>query len=387
MLTIPKNLTINRIEELHIELNQRNTGCDLQLPFALEKPEFNSIPMLIQLVATWIRSGKSGKISVLLPNLDENTLKEFIKQDYNYTICILAWRCGIYSDTEQVDIRPQLRTYNPEINLKMKSLKGLTGNQVMLSCFDHINPENGLLNCFYDGTSFVTAEAFLEFTLLPAMTDVLKLNREMLKNKFVPIQQDMIAIIYELMKNTHEWARTDRDHKPINPNVRGLFTKLVRRNKTTLLQENQNQQLYQGYFNSLTTNTNNEVYFLEIDVFDTGAGFIEKWPENIQNPTPKDRFDIVRKCLIKNHTAATGIMAEGKGRGLDRILNILDDKGLLFIRTDRISVYRNLKKNRYIPTSNITDVELFDARTHSSRDITEMPYASGAAISIIYPIS
>lgn len=387
MLKIPRHLTISNLERLHIDLANAQGKIDLILPFDIERAEFNSVPMLIQLVATWIRSDKSGRILVQLPNIDDSTLEAFIKQDYNYAICILAWRNGVYNSLDNLDIRPRIKEYNRASNFKMKSLKGFTGQQMMLTCFDHTSPENGLLNCFYDGSSFISSEAFLEFTLLPALTSVLQLNRAMLKDNFVPIQQHIIDIIYELMKNTHEWARTDTNHKPLNPNIRGLYARLVRRNKELLLKENESNQMYAEYFESLQTNTNNEIYFIEIDVFDSGSGFVEKWPEHRNNSSPSERFDIIRKCLIKNYTAASNINATGKGRGLDRILNILDNKGLLFIRTDRLSVYRNMKLHRYIPTTEKNQVQLFDSVTHTSTKISERTYVSGSAISIIYPIS
>src|SRR5690606_15883684 len=94
-----------------------------------------------------------------------------------------------------------------------------------------------------------------------------------------------------------------------------------------------------------STNDNQQIYYLEILVFDSGIGFVEKFGKE----NGVSDIDIIKKCLIKNQTSSNTNMKTKKGKGLDRILNILDGKGFLRITTDRYYLYRDLIKNKYEP--------------------------------------
>ncbi|WP_282117518.1 hypothetical protein [Cellulophaga baltica] len=96
-------------------------------------------------------------------------------------------------------------------------------------------------------------------------------------------------------------------------------------------------------------NKSNQIYYLEILVFDSGIGFVDKFGKDNKHSD----IDIIKKCLIKNQTSSTTNMKTKKGKGLDRILNILDGKGFLKITTDKYFLYRNLLKDEYKPIEKI----------------------------------
>ena len=132
---------------------------------------------------------------------------------------------------------------------------------------------------------------------------------------------------------------------------------------------------------------NRHLYFIELSIFDSGAGFIKRLPEGRNTQAIDEKIDLLKRCLAKNHTAAHGISSAGKGLGLDRILKILDKKGFLLIRTDELLVFRNMQTHPYILSENPRDIALFDWKSNNKDVMTRRPYASGSSISLIYPLN
>lgn len=388
MIEIGKRITINDIEEFYQLLYTSHTEAkmDIRIPLELESTEFGIIPALIQFVSTWIRIGKNGNLRVPFENIEEQA-ESFINRDFSFPLIIMNWKYGIVNDSDNRDLRAKLKDYTAAINLKMRSLKGLTGNQLLLTCFDQFPAKTGLLNCFYSDNDFLEKEDALEFTLMPTLVHILSMSRQVLHQKLKDELDDIRGMIFELMKNTDEWARTDKDDKPLNPNIRGLYVKFTRGGKRNLTQRYNGNAIYGGFFDDLVPNANDEVYFLELSVFDSGPGFIDRKTRGQTAPSIEDSVMILKECLTLHNTSATGTRSLTKGLGLDRILNILNNKGILLIRTNQLSVYRNLKTRSHISGTETANIALYDWHTHSATDFTVMKDSKGAVLSIIYPLS
>jgi hypothetical protein len=388
MLEIARRTGIEQIEHLYESLAQIPAGekDDLRLPADIDSTDFGVLPSIVQFVSTWIRSFKAHNILVSLPG-NEDAVRRFADSDFIFPLLVMNWKNPVINLINDTDIRPALRQWTKEVNKRMRSLKDIKGNQLLLTCFDHLSSNNGLLNCFYSDDTFLPKEDSLDFTLIPTVLNVLKLNRNVVKSQVTPLMDDIRAIIYELMKNTDEWARTDRQNKPLNPNIRGLYIKVTRRGKNNIIENYTDHPGFAGYFNDMEPNERGELLFLEISVFDSGPGFLPRQKDFTGNETIKRKVDFLKQCLIRRSTTATGMAAYGKGLGLDRILQILNKKGFLMIRTNDLFVYRNLKKDEYVPTQAIEEIQLFDWRTHSAEEYTQMPVTTGAALTIIYPLT
>jgi hypothetical protein len=229
-----------------------------------------------------------------------------------------------------------------------------------------------------------------DFALEKPIRQVLALNKSLRVTNIAPYYDDIIAIIYELMKNTDDWGKTDAFNKPLNPNTRGLFLKLHRRTRESFSTAFENSKGLKNYFSikNFEANAQDELYFLELSVYDTGIGFVRRnVGESYQGLTSADQVEIVRYCLVKNNTTATGIEKTIKGQGLNRIMRILDNKGLFWLRTQNISVFRNLRENRYKESTTGDDIVLFDWFNNSATSYTELEAAFGSVITLVYPIS
>ena len=96
--------------------------------------------------------------------------------------------------------------------------------------------KNGLLNAFYTDGVFISNELLFDYAIGKSIRQATSLNINLRNSNLAPIYEDIIAIIYELMKNTDDWGRTDEFNKPLKPSTRGLFLKLHRRKRESFLQ-------------------------------------------------------------------------------------------------------------------------------------------------------
>ena len=150
------------------------------------------------------------------------------------------------------------------------------------------------------------------------------------------ILNDIGAIVYELTKNTFEWGRTDSNSVEIPSSVRGAYLRFHINKKEKITEDYKDtpiatffnhQRIEREYLNHLK-----QVYYLEILVFDSGVGSIEKFYQKDEI----DDLNIIKKSLIKNQTSSTSNLKSKKGIGLDRILKILDKQG--FLKGSRTSI-------------------------------------------------
>src|SRR5690606_4573893 len=147
-----------------------------------------------------------------------------------------------------------------------------------------------------------------------------------------------------------------------------------KKTRSALLEDFKSHKGLTTYFKNsvLKENVKSEIYFLEIDVFDSGVGFVEKYKSLNKTESLSD-IEIIKKCLIKHSTSAKGLEKGNKGLGLDRILTILDGRGFLRIKTGKSCVYRDLINRPYkkLNTNDIDTMELFDWKSNNNSDYTE----------------
>jgi hypothetical protein len=385
MIKIDHKTNIQSLEQAYNELS-KNNSIDIIVSKGLSSADFGLIPAIIQFFATWYNKTTEGKI--IFDIKAESELSEFYESDYLFPSIVYCWSRE-FTDKQGKDLKLLLKVQNQVRHDKMKK-QTEGGQKVLLSCFDHLSVKNGLLNTFYTDGIFISNEMLFDFALEKPIRQVLALNRSLRVANIAPSYDDIIAIIYELMKNTDDWGKTDEFNKPLNPNTRGLYLKLHRRTRESFATGFENSKGLKNYFSveNFEANTQDELYFLELSVYDTGIGFVKRnLGESEQQLNAAEQVEVIRKCLVRNNTTATGIDRDIKGQGLDRIMKILDSKGLFWLRTQNVSIFRNLRENRYKEDTKSNDIELFDWFNNSSSDFSGLESAQGSVITLVYPIS
>ena len=386
MIRIGNKTSIESIENAYQELS-KNNSVNIAVSKSLSGTDFGLIPAIIQFFATWYNTTTNSKI--ILDIKSENELSELYELDYLFPSIVYCWSREI-TDKQGRDLKPLLKQQNQVKHEKMKRQTEGGGPKVLLSCFDHLSIKNGLLNAFYTDGIFISNEMQFDFALEKSIRQVTSLNRNLRAANLAPFYDDIIAIIYELMKNTDDWGKTDEFNKPLNPNTRGLFLKLHRRTRESFATGFENNKGLKNYFSvqNFEANAQDELYFLELSVYDTGIGFVKRnLGKSQQQLNAAEQVEIIRKCLMRNNTTATGIDRGIKGQGLDRIMKILDNKGLFWLRTQNVSIFRNLRENRYKEDTKSNDIELFDWFNNTSSGFSSLLFAQGSVITLVYPIS
>lgn len=392
-IKINKSIKLDEVEQLYTQLYQHiklDIVVDVLLPVELDSSYIGIVPTLYQFVFTWMRYEKSGKLLIDISKPDATNYEELYENELIFPLVCLVWNKNeVFDKTGQLNLRRYLKNYNTIYFDRMKAVTAQKNWKLLLTNFDHLSEDYGILPCFEVNGLFTANETSLSNNLKGGIQQLLSYSKDAQKS-YDEIKVHLMSIVYELMKNTFEWGSKDEYNVPLDPSLRGLLVKFYKKTRRKLVEEFKSHKGLSTYFSSdvLKENTVSEIYFLEIDVFDSGVGFVKKYKS--LNPIEKlSDIDIIKKCLIKHNTSAKGLEKDDKGIGLDRILNILDGKGFLRIKTGNNTVYRNLISNPYkkIEKESVADMELFDWKNNSNEIYTNYPHVEGSVITIIYPLS
>lgn len=394
-IIINKNISLTDIDKLYIDLEKKIGGefsVDLIIPVELNKDYLGLSSNIIQFTSTWIRSNKSGKLIIDIEWPSDKLLDNINKKEYLLPVIGLAWNNNGVYDNQGNNLRKHVRLSLNNVFKKMLKVEALKGDKLLLTNLDHLPEDVGILPCFENDGKYVSKERDLATSLEETIiNDVLRNYSQNERNLYKEVKRDLNSIIYELMKNTFEWAKTDEKNIPYDPNIRGVVVKMNKKGRANLLEDYKSNNSIKEYFQSdrIKENSKGEVYFLEISVFDSGAGFIDKYKSLNNLSNPLNEIDILKRCLIKHNTSAKGLSKSDKGIGLDKILDILNGKGWIRIRTGSSCVYRNLITDPYISISNkdIDKMKLYDWKNNSDIKFSNYPKVSGSTITIIFPLS
>lgn len=401
-MEILKDISINNIEEYFQKIGHNSDILELSREYS--NKNFFDVASQLQLIATFIRHNDKYTLKVpikAISTYDENSNEfndelEVLRQEVNYVAAIMSWGKKMINsesmDLEKSYVNNFTRIIKNEMNTpKDPSQRTQKGDAFLLTCFDHIAGSKGLLDSFYlDKTKFYDQKEFFFSPLNDRLSNFSKsFNKGVAIDDLKSNFDDITKIIYELMLNTHEWARSDEDFKELSPNIRGVYVKLHKGKLDSLRKKYSNSKALEGYLkHDFSEDNHGLVAFFEISVFDSGPGFVKRNRQESKSITIDDEVDIVKQCLTLHQNSASGYQRMVKGAGLDRVSRILSDKGgFLKIRTARTSVYRDYVLNPYKEVSNYNEISLSDWGTSKDNHFTEYFEVTGVAINILYPFT
>ncbi|WP_316826826.1 hypothetical protein [Pedobacter miscanthi] len=388
-INIEKNSRLEDVETYLTQLERAiefDVDVNLMLPRALNYSYFGIAPAIMLFVVTWLRYKNAAKLFIDIEDVSSEALIELYKNELIFPMVVLAWnRTGIYTKDGR-NLRHPLQPFNKLYAERMLNGRTIPGNKLLLADFDHL-PDDRLLPCFGGKYQFIQTKIQLKNSIEKGIKEVFYMYSE-LPRAFDHAKDPFVSIIYELMKNTFEWARHDGSQVPLDPNIRGTLVKFIKRKRSNLLEEYKWHKGLKHFFAStrLKENVNKELYFMEISVFDGGIGFADKFRSVNLEAQSWDEIDIIRKCLTKHSTSAQGIYKEEKGLGLDEILKILDGRGLIRIKTGHSCIYRNMITHGYDELRENQQITLYDWKNDSNEKFTSYKKIEGSVITIVYPI-
>lgn len=389
-INIEKNSRLEDIDSYLTQLeNARkfNVGVDVMLPKILNYSYFGIVPSLIQFLITWLRYEKAERLFVDIEDISEESLQELFKNELIFPMVVLVWnRAGVFSKNG-INLKKPLQHLTKLYGDRMLNGRTIPGNKLLLAEFDHL-PDDRLLPCFGNRYEFIETKTQFKNSIEKGIKEVFYMHSE-LPRAFDHEKDPFVTIIYELMKNTFEWGRHDEFQVRLEPNIRGTLVKFVKKKRSTLVEEYKWHKGMKDFFSSkkLKENLNNELYFMEISVFDGGIGFAPKYRSLNQYAEKMSEIDIIKKCLTKHATSDRGLYKEEKGLGLDEILKILDGRGLIRIKTGHSCIYRNMITHGYDELLETQQITLYDWKNNKSDKFTTYKEVEGAVVTIVYPIA
>ncbi|MEZ4970762.1 MAG: hypothetical protein R2814_14105 [Flavobacteriaceae bacterium] len=376
------------IEILYVELSKTNKreAIDIKLPAKIIQSDFSLLVSFLQFISTWLRKENSGNL--YLPLNNSNEYEKYLNQEFVYPVVVLCWEKSIFDDNEK-NIKNGLKKLSQEYYNKMEYLHLKSNESIPIYCFDHDLSKRGYSRFLYESNKVVVSEEALDFNLYPIFEKIGNyFNRELFKKSIRPVIEDFAKITHELFLNTDEHARTDINGYNLYPNIRSVYFKFHKRTLRNYKRDYQKNKGLLEYFNSeLALNDQSELYLFEISVIDSGPGLSKRFQgiNSLNSLSLMDEVETIKKCLFKHNTSSIGIHNKNKGLGLNRVLETIDGKGFLRIKTGRVDVFRDMRNSRHIDAEQPKDILLFDWNKNSI-EFTQHEEVEGTLISIIYPL-
>ena len=391
MISIPSELYLQKIEDLYSQLpaNRLEEPLIIQLPAEVKEVTISALPSVLQFLVTASRDYKVALQSRYSESDDKEKILKAAKSYLWYIMSSLHWLDDFTLQTGQ-SLKKDIRPVNAEINELMRNYLPV-GSSYMMTCFDHLPPNKGLLKMFYNPPNYELVDEYAIENYISLIISHLgeKLSKSVFK-QLHELLKPLTAIIYELFKNTDDWATKDRFGNKIEPGVRAIYFKYFKNFRDKFTEYCDNNKNLTRYFQHELHKEDNEgkLSFLEISVMDSGDGFVAKrMGKNYdESMTIEEEVKIVKDCLTKYFTNATGKQAILKGFGLDRVLKTIDKKGFIRIRTNRVSVCRDMVASSYQPDSEAENILLNDWTTQSSTEFQACSRAKGTVITIVLPL-
>ncbi|MBR9845935.1 MAG: hypothetical protein GYB35_07425 [Algicola sp.] len=385
---IKQNVTLDYIETLYDELfsHEKEKTIDIKLPKKILQSDFSVLASFLQFVSTWLRKNNSGNLH--LPVNEAEEFSEYLKQEFVYPTIVLCWEKQVLNEGG-INIRNKLKKLSQDYFNKMEYLELKSNESIPIYCFDHDLSKRGYSRFLYELDKTVVSEEVLDFNLYSVFEKIGNyFNKEMFRRSIRPVMEDFAKITHELFLNTDEHARTDINGNNLYPNIRSVYFKFHKRTLKNYKRDYKKNIGLINYFDSgLPLNDISELYLFEISVIDSGPGLTKRFEKinDLDSITLKEEVESIKKCLFKHNTSSIGINKKNKGLGLNRVLETIDEKGFLRIKTGRVDVFRDMRNSRYIKANSPEEIILNDWNSNS-QEFTKHKNAEGTLISIIYPL-
>jgi hypothetical protein len=388
MIKVKKQISSDEVEILISDL-YKNKLSEIQLPSSFEKQDFSQVPQIIQFISTALRLDQHKQLIINIEGLPSGEEASDIMNDPAiFAAFLFFWNNGILNSAKEL-IKKYLWDERDILLEAMQSFKYGKGNKSFAACLDHLPNNLGIVKSWYSGNDFISSERDLDAFLYKTLTKVGSFSSSYMKKSAGPIVEDLEIILFELLKNTDEHARTDEFGNILTPNIRGVYSTLHRNSKNDFLVKNKNNVGLRNYFDNVNIKENDfeQVIFLEISVFDSGPGLTTKYSKKaLDTISIIEEVEYLKECLTKNKTSATGELKLKKGKGLDKVLRTLNNKGFIKIRSGRTCLFRDLVTVPYESVENAKEIKIFDWYTNSEKNFTALSWVSGTVFSMFYPI-
>jgi len=400
MIIIGKEVSAYSVEEYYRELHSQRVKnyIDLSMPLNVKFSGFGALTSFFQFLVTWRRVENSGKLIInerTILDISEEEIENSVKQYFGFIASILSWDKGITnkngSDIKELFKKPISRLVD---NLQNGDfMNSARGDSILFPFFDHLAVSRGLLPVVYRGNVLQDEKEFEN--LSNQLIEITTRNNVILRRDFKSLINHINGILYELFDNTNKWGKQSFTGKVLNPSLRGIygkFYKLELKNVPSYTNSNGLKKYFKKIkeLNVTIDESIRYVTFLEISVFDSGSGLVQRFSgKDLEEISIEEEYSTLLMCL-KKHTTSHKEFGdfESRGLGLHRIMTLLDKKsGFLKIRSGRLLLYRDFISNSFYNKGNSNDpiYWLLDWDNDGTNP-TKRPKVDGTLITMLIPV-
>jgi hypothetical protein len=367
---------------------------DLLLATNLSGRSFAGTAALSQLIITWARRCPQGRLRVHAQGGDEKetlaVLERFLTTDHGMLAATLAG--GVFTRRGEGDlsslVEPILRSRFSRMDDAETSLRGAKTFAMCLDESDFEAPRT-LYRARPVGLNREPELRGIEDFQNLALRIQDRLN-EGGGDGYLASTASLSRILFELFRNTHDWARYDASERPYAPGSSARGLRVERHNVDARAEKEligPQAPLRDFFAHPRLTPERGRQRFAELTVFDSGPGVASRRmaasnPE-IEAPDIAAEHTALRECLRKHISSSA---AEAKGIGLHQVLKDLTAlSGFLWLRSGRLSMYRDFLAMPYRPDQTEDEPFLLDW-TAGIGGVTESAPVAGSFFTALLPI-
>jgi hypothetical protein len=386
-LEISGTQTIPIVEDALRHVERSDEPCDIKLATHLKAWRIGGKAALLQCLITWGRRHPHSRLITYWTPESENReryLERLIARDVGLVATMMAG--DIVSSSGESLKEQSYALAHDRVKSMWHGARGAgRGSGVLLACFDRTSLAN--LPAFYFRSGQLKGNReyqslvneLIERTAPdPAITHV-----------DASTQQGLEAILCELIRNTHQWARDDERGARITRSVRGLLFEAHNAPTEEFLAAVDGCPPLQVYVNHTRfAHEGGRQRFLEMSVFDSGPGLASRWlSRGTESMSLDEEYDACLKCLLKHGSSSND---RGRGLGLHHVMRTLTALGgFLRVRTGRLSLYRDFEEAPYLERQSRPDreeVELHDWQSQTTSQRTMGSAVAGTLYTMLFPL-
>lgn len=339
-MDVESSFSIVEAERIIGAMDGRGTDTILTLPTRSRGHAAGGEPALAQAVLTWASSQRVARMATYAEPGDGQL--EHLSRHLVGLCAALA--CDQARDADDRDITTELR------ELALERLRGLQGPnpqrwsrgpQVEIVCADHLGrstPDT----LYVTGRPGKPLRARQEFDRVADLILAATMPDGLEQREGETLRDSIVDALYELFRNTDEYARRDERGDRARVSVRGIHARRHGVSRSALAGMVSTSAPLAAYCERLQPRTDrHQIQLLEISVFDTGPGYAPHWlGRPLAEIDPADELAAIRTCFEKH---ATRKATATSGMGLCTVVDVLRrGDGFMRLRTGRQSLYADL---------------------------------------------
>lgn len=347
-ISIKNDISYLEIEAAYKSLS-KYTNVDLYIPSNITGKQLGVYSELIQLIITWSRRS-TGKLYIHYNSTTEDLdrkIEVMFNRYWNFVAAAMGYNKGIFL-LDGTEISSSVaKIIKEKVQFLKVNQSWKKGDNTFIPSIQH--SANPYPSAFYLSNGILKSKKEFIDLSKNVLLEITTNHNNAISTFVIEFYTKLIGeILYELIENTHFWSQSNFDKKQFATGIRGLIFSTHHGTKETLLKNCKDDQSLHNYISNAIENDNAYNYFVEVSIFDTGAGLASKWSNKDINDfnSKQEIYEAIIDCLIKKNTSDNSSSYE-RGFGLHNMMTLLGNRGYLKLRTNGLKLFRNFREQPF----------------------------------------